>query len=481
MKLHYFNTSFRENLILFVIPCLLLCVLRIVGFDGLYGQDSYEYLRYTNAIQEYITDGIHPGNYFWPVLYPTLGSLLGFFFGSTAFALQLISCLSFSVACLYILKTIRLLYPTAKFRFFYVLIFAVFCPFLLKMGLIVMSDALALVFVVLSFYFFFLSFYKNTNLTPVFVFATCALMTRYASLFIIFPIVIYTLYLVWKRKKFLQLVFASLLSVIVTIPFLIFQWGALFEASSNPFLDLWSVRSYFKSSFTTQDGTGSYLFPNLIYTFYVFFHPGFIFLGSILSLITLRNYTSLKIFHQKILLLCSALYIFFLAGLPFQNPRILGLVFPLILILLFPAFVKLMKLKFLHRSMILIGIFAIILQLVFFAMTFKLIFTRTIAEKELATMIQPYEGATLYSFDVDLAMQGRGLDFKFKNMFVERYENIQTNDLILFDADRYKVQWKDKNPMLNWEFIEQNYQLKILETHSEGWKLYKIMAKKNSK
>jgi len=451
--------------------------LRIIGFDGLYGQDSYEYLRYTNAIQEYITNGVHPGNYFWPVLYPTLGSLLGFIFGS-AFALQLISCLSFSIACIYILKTIRLVYPTKQFRFFYVLIFAVFCPFLLKMGLIVMSDALSLVFVVLSFYFFFKSHHKNTSLAPIFIFATCALMTRYASLFITFPIIMYALYLVVKQQKFKQFIIASALSLVAAIPFLIFQWGALFEASSNPFLEFWSVGNYFKMSFTTGDGTTSYTFPNLIYTLYVFFHPGFIFLGSILSFIALKNYKSLFTFHQKILLICSALYILFLAGLPFQNPRVLGLVFPLILIGLFPAFAKLLEIKLIKRLIIPIGIFCVALQLFFFTMTFKLIFERTLIEKELTTMIKPYEGATLYSFDVDLAIQGPGLDFDYKNMFIERYTSFLKNDLILFDPVRYEIQWKDKTPMQNWEFIKSNYKLKVVETHPEGWKLYQIQDQK---
>ncbi|MBC8757591.1 glycosyltransferase family 39 protein [Kordia sp. YSTF-M3] len=452
--------------------------LRIVGFDGLYGQDSYEYLRYTNAIQEYMTTGVHPGNYFWPVLYPTLGSLLGFLFGSTAFALQFISCLSFSITCVFTLKTIRLLYPKVKFSFFYVLIFAVFCPFLLKMGLIVMSDALALVFVVLAFYFFFKSYIKNTSLAPIFIFATCALMTRYASLFITFPIIIYALYLVFNRRKIKQFSLAVILSLIVAIPFLIFQWGALFEASSNSFLKAWSFGNYFKSSFTTGDGASNFTSPNLMYTLYVFFHPGFIFIGFILSLITLKNYKLLDEFHQKILMICSGLYIFFLAGIPFQNPRVLGLVFPLILILLFPAFARLMHVKLIKRFFIPIGIVCVGLQLVFFSMTFHLIFSRTITEKEIATMIQPYQGATLYSFDVDLAMQGRGLDFEYKNMFMERYKKFNKNDLILFDPARYKVQWKDKTPMLNWGFIEQNYELKILETHSEGWKLYQVETKK---
>lgn len=473
MKLQKFKTSFYENLLLFSIPFLFIFILSIFGFDGLYGQDAYEYLRYTNAIQAYITTGIHPGNYFWPVLYPTLGSLLGFLFGG-AFSLQIISCASFAIACIFSLKTIRLLYPNSQFQFFYVLIFAVCCPFLLKMGLIVMSDALALVFVVLSFYYFFKSYHKKTSLAPVFIFATCALMTRYASLFITFPIILYALYLVFDRKELKQFGIAFMLSFVAIIPFIIFQWGALFEASSNYFLKVWSFSNYFKSSYTTADGTQSYPFPNLIYTLYLFFHPGFIFIGGFLSAITLKNYKILFPFHQKILLICSALYIFFLAGIPFQNPRVLGLVFPLILILLFPAFARLMQVKLIQRFFIPIGMVCVMLQLVFFAMTFKLIFTRSIAEKELATMIQPYEGGTLYSFDVDLAMQGRGLDFEYKNMFMERYEKFQKNDLILFDPTRYEIQWKDKTPMLNWEFVSKNYKLKILETHPEGWKLYQI-------
>ncbi|MFT5251170.1 MAG: hypothetical protein ACI87N_000142 [Flavobacteriales bacterium] len=478
LKLQKFNTSFYENLTLFSIPFLIVFTLRILGFDGLYGQDSYEYLRYTNAIQEYLTTGIHPGNYFWPVLYPTLGSLFGFLFGSAAFALQFISCLSFSLVCVYTLKTIRLLYPNGQFRFFYVLIFAVFCPFLLKMGLIVMSDALALFFVVLVFYFFFKSYHKNTSLSPIFIFATCALMTRYASLFITFPIIIYVLFLVFKRNKYRQFIIACGLSFFAAIPFLIFQWGALFEASSNSFLKAWSFGNYFKSSFTTGDGASNFTLPNLMYTCYLFFHPGFIFIGFILSLITLKKYKTLLAFHQKILLICSALYIFFLAGIPFQNPRVLGLVFPLILILLFPAFARLMRVKLIKQFFIPIGIVCVGLQLAFFSMTFQLIYSRTIAEKELATMIQPYEGATLYSFDIDLAMQGRGLDFEYKNMFMERYEKFHSTDLILFDPARYEVQWNDKTPMQNWEFIEQHYELKILETHPEGWKLYQIQSKK---
>ncbi|WAC03779.1 phospholipid carrier-dependent glycosyltransferase [Lacinutrix neustonica] len=473
LKLQKLTPSFYENLTLFGIPLLFVFLLKIAGFDGLYGQDSYEYLRYTIAIQDYIVGGEHPGHYFWPVLYPTLGSGLSFIMDS-AFALQLISCLTFSIASLYVLKTIRLLYSNSRVTFLYVYIFVLLSPFLLKMSLIVMSDALALVFIVLSFYFFFKSYYKKTSLAPVFIFATCALMTRYASLFVTFPILIYTLYLVINRRQFQQLFIAILLSFIVAIPFLIFQWAALFEASSNYFLKVWSVSNYFKSSYTTEDGTQHYLFPNLLHTFYLFFHPGFLCIGFFLSAITLRDYKTRITFHQTILILCSALYILFLAGIPFQNPRILGLVFPLVLIWFFPAFQKLMNMAMVKAFFTPLKMACIGLQVAFFTMTFHHIFSRTLIEKEIATMITPYQGKTLYSFDVDMAMQGRGLDFKFKNMYTARYYDFKEQDLILFDPARHKVQWKDKNPMLNWEFIKENYVLEVLETHPEGWKLYQI-------
>ena len=465
---------YHKNILLLGIPLIIVLILRILGFNGLYGQDAYEYLRYTNAVTTYLTNGVYPGSFFWPVVYPTLGSILGFFVGGSTVALQLISVFSFSLSCLYTLKTINVLYPKSKLSFLYVFVFGLFSPFLLKMGLIVMSDALAVFFVVLSFYFFFKSYQKNSSVVPIFVFATCALMTRYASLLVTGPILIYSLHLVIKRKAFIPLLHAIFFSGIVTLPFIIFQWDVWFSATSNYFLNEWSVRHFFKSSFTTQDGFTSYKLPNLIYAFYVFFHPGFIFIGAILSVITLKHYKSLFIFHQKIILCCSAVYILFLAGIPFQNPRILGLVFPLILVLLFPAFEKFWQYRLINQFSVLTSIICIGLQLIFFSLTFKPIFKRSIIEKELTAMVKPYQGKTLYSFDVDLALKGRGLNFEFKNMYLEQYTSFQKNDLILFDAERYKTQWKDKTPMQNWEYIKKNYTLKIIETHPEGWKLYKI-------
>lgn len=92
--------------------------------------------------------------------------------------------------------------------------------------------------------------------------------------------------------------------------------------------------------------------------------------------------------------------------------------------------------------------------------------------------MKPYQNNVLYSFDLDVALKGRNLKFDFKNMWLKNYSNFETNSLVLFNKDKFKVQWKDKNPMNNWNLMEQNYELKVLESLDDGWVLYKITSKK---
>ena len=90
----------------------------------------------------------------------------------------------------------------------------------------------------------------------------------------------------------------------------------------------------------------------------------------------------------------------------------------------------------------------------------------------------PYQGSTLYGFDYDVALEGRGLDFIYKNMYDEFYDDFKVNDLVLFKPPIVAKQWEGKNPMKNWNRLEQSYQLDIIKTFDDGWNLYQIIAKK---
>ena len=73
---------------------LLLVITQVFDFNGLYGQDSYEYCRYSNCWKLFFTTGQKPSDFIWPIYYPFIGSLFALVF-KTHFALQLISIFSF--------------------------------------------------------------------------------------------------------------------------------------------------------------------------------------------------------------------------------------------------------------------------------------------------------------------------------------------------------------------------------------------------
>ncbi len=429
----------------------------------------------------YFTEGIHPGAFYWPVLYPFLGSVFGFLLGNTALGLQFVTVLSFSTTVFFLYKILHLFFEDKKYKFWYVLCFGMLSPYFLKSGMIVMSDAMASMFVILSFYFFFKFYLKQSKALPMFFFMICAFMTRYASLIVLFPILIYALYIVYKKRYYGSLLLSVFCSMLVTIPFLIFQWGALLNATSNYFLNSWSLFNFFKSSYITADGVQEYSCFNLLYVFYVFFHPGFIFIGVFLGYYFFKKRLYSFTFFQKTLLFSIALYLFFLAGIPFQNSRVLGLIYPLVLLFLYPAYKELMQLKLLekHFAKFVIPV-VVLIQLLFFMHTYKSIFYRSQFENIVVSKIISYQGTKLYAFDLDIALAGRGLNFEYESLYDKLHNNFLEGDLVLFNPTQLKKQWKGKNPMINWKSINTSYKLNVIETFGGGWHLYQLQNKKDN-
>ena len=73
---------------------LLILVTNLLPFNGLYGQDSHEYFRFSQHLQSVLLSGTPVGEFFYPVMYPLIGAILGFVLPDVA-ALQGISLASF--------------------------------------------------------------------------------------------------------------------------------------------------------------------------------------------------------------------------------------------------------------------------------------------------------------------------------------------------------------------------------------------------
>jgi len=119
----------------------------------------------------------------------------------------------------------------------------------------------------------------------------------------------------------------------------------------------------------------------------------------------------------------------------------------------------------------------IIIQSFLISKAFKSTLERNKLERKMVELLRPYQHKKLYSFDIDIALQGRGLKFDYKNLWIKRYKNLQKGDLILFNPTKFQKQWQGKNPILNFNYFNEKYDLKIIQDCQGGWKLYQVETK----
>lgn len=454
------------------IPLLILLLIRTLGFDGLMGQDSYEYLRYTEQIKQFYLTGTHPGSFFWPKGYSLVAGLLALIMPSNI-AIQLITALSFSGTLWFTHRLIKLVHSTNKNSTLFLVVALLFSPYFLRAGLNSMSDMLSIFCLTGSFYFG-LSYFKNANFNTLLlcvVFGVYSIFTRYVAIIPISILFVSVLFFWFKNIKF-----SHLFTLIV--PAIFMGIHVYFEANETSFLKheflmTWDILNAHKKSFIISDGALDYLFPNIIYALSPFFHPGFFFLGGVLGLFYLyKNRPPFSLNYSILIGVAIFSYALFLSGIPFQNNRFLTLTYPLAIVLLYAPFNYFLERFILFKKPI-IGTF-LLLQIVLSARALYPSYQLNRLEKKIATQLIPFQKQTLYSFDIDIALQGRGLNFDYKNLWIKEYSSFEPKALVLFNEEKLKKQWDGKNPMINWDTIKKNHQPKAITQFENGWKLYRI-------
>lgn len=459
----------------YALPLIVLLVLRLLGFDGLYGQDSYEYLRYTENIQEFILGGNHPGDLVWPKGYLILCGLLGFIVPN-ALGGQLISLFCLYGIAYFLEKLIKLFHSNQRYLKIYVLTTLLLAPYILRLSVVMMADTLAILAVIATTYFAFK--YKNERTTKTacaFLFwAAFAGFSRYAALVPIAPLLVWVA-LLWLRKPRLKHLLALIApSLILIVHFYLEAGGSDFIG--HHFIEHWHFKNLFQSSFITeaelQIPNEHYQYPNLIYYIFTLFHPGFFFGSAIILALNLKNIKGYLRQIPLLIFLSILLYIVFLAGITFQGSRYLSLIYPLFLLILYPAFADSLEKIKKHQNKGLILL--IIIQLALFYRAMLPFYQLNQLEQKLAKSLEEYQGEVLYTFDVDVAMQQRKLNFDFRSIWQEELDVFEPNALVLFNEERISEKFKGKNPMLNWEKMNQSMRLVEVEKLDSGWNLYRL-------
>ncbi len=459
-----------------ILPILLLVVIRfLAGFDGLYGQDPYEYLRYSQALKEFILTGTSPGDYFWPVWYPLAGALLSLFIPDTGFCLQLISAFSLSIVFIYSIKLIGILFPgKEKNAPLYIGILMILSPFMLRFGFSIMADLLTLATLLMGTYYM-VSFIRGRS-----VFALCmgallysiSFMSRYAVALLLLPMIIYVAYSFFlHRSKWYFIPFALLAGILPIIPHLLIRGESSVHFVLHDWITNWSPLHFFRNKFITRDGFQAFVFPNIIYSLGGVFHPRYFAAGILFLILGFKKFQWPV--ELRILLTGLILYLVFLAGIPYQNNRFLLLALPFLLIIFFPPAMH--SIQLLGKKIEMVGWFiAGMIQTVLFIFSFKVVWERSRFEKNVFEYCMTLENKTIYTMDIDVSLKGRNYPYPIHNTWTEYYEEVDPNSVIIFNTKVFPQQWAGMNPMKNWEHMNETYELIEIKDFKNGWKVYSI-------
>ncbi len=522
----------------------------LLGFNGLYGQDAHEYVRLSRAYFQqmqgmpYLPEG--RGDAAFAVGYPLAGALLRFGGPGSILALQLVSWCSAGAALYAFDVNLRVLSPGAHrwSRQLYAGIALGLSAYFVRAGLTVMSDALGLALTLAAFHYGMRAVEGRRGRDAVWaaVFSGLAVLTRFSLAPLVGPLALGVAIALLRVPAFTRrhdwnvgwLGLALLAGSLVLAPHFLLKMKVPGTPLDHSLLQDWSPLNLFRAKFSSLNGTVDYGWPNLLYVLFPLFHPGFLLPLPLLFFLAKR--TDFLLPAKRVLLVCVAVYLFFLGGVPHQNLRYLLPAFALLLLLLFPAWDRFVSYGFyffkkLTWTLLLLGVTC---QVFFAVKTMMPVLARNRLERGVAERVrevverdrgslrtsgagptpgpslrgpspspsgegslpsdkpaplpgagagacleaQPNPQPSIYAFDLDIALKTYLPEVQWLNLWERRYQDFPPGSYILFNEPRLRSQWQGRNPMLNWDFAVQHFELRECARIPEGWTLYVVVKAK---
>ena len=485
-QFQHFHTMTNQAILLRYFPVWLfmaIAVLSLVlGFNGLYGQDSHEYLRLSKAIFDLWTSHTNSSISSYTefgIGYPATGALLQYLVGDARLGLQILSWFSFGMSAWIMNQILAVIShgSRADSRFVFILLSMVAAPVFLHSGFVIMSDAFALMLTLAAFFYGlrWIEYEREPDTIWAAICITLAISVRLSLAPLLIPLGLILSWFLFERGNYFYLAGVWLAALGV----LLFN----FVCENNPLLHPfqhsnlhWSFSHFWQRSFQFESGLTSYAFPNILYLFFPLMHPGFCVVLP--GLYFLAKKTDLTLPAKKTILFCLVPYLLLIGGLPHQNLRFLLPVYMMVLLIAFPAWDRLYcyGLYFFKRLTWAILLVSFTLQIVFCVRILTPTIKRNRLEQSTAKSIRPLipEKSTLYGFDLDIAMRTYLPEINHKNLWEEEYAHFTPGAFVLFNPEALKTQWEGLNPMINWKNLNTRYKLETVQTLENGWTLYQI-------
>lgn len=445
------------------------------GYDGLTGADSNDYRWVAGQWHDWFTGGPRPVMLEHPPGYPLAGATLGWLAGDTHRAMRLLPLVGFLVAGWMIGRVCRTAEPERAgiIPLFLLLTFGA-SPFLLRYAFVVLSDlpGLALTLVVFAALLKGMTTGGTRWVLLAVVAAAGAISVRYAAL----PVMASgAAYAIWQGQKtrwlrpFIAVSIGLVVVGMIAVSLPGMPWTG--RTMGTPLQD-WSLLNWFRTEHDSDDGHLSHHIPNFLYVLSAVVHPGFLPCGALLLPFVRRVDLSGPVARMAIAVLAG--YLAFIAGMPFQNDRVLLLAQPYFVLLLWPAFARAWEWVATWRSTrvwLLGGL--VMLQMVLFLRAMWPFIRQARQERELASEIKGLGATAVYTHALAPVLRNRCPSVEVTDLWYGPVAHFRSGALIIVNEANLREQWRDLHPWKNWNrAVDQG--IVRLKEREDGWVIARV-------
>ena len=218
----------------------------------------------------------------------------------------------------------------------------------------------------------------------------------------------------------------------------------------------------------------NYKFANLVSLIY-FVHPAYSIFGGLLIISMI--YMKVKSIPYKwspLILFSLLLYFVFINGIPFQNIRFHILIFPLFLILMFPAFQYGIEMFVKWRKFVLLTMLAVQLPLIYTAVSTPIMLSER--ESNITFEIRDFNDNNLfiYTSGMEGPISYYLTDSEYSGLYRESIKNFKTNFLLVIDSTRAMSQNPDSKLVRNLVRIYKEHSIVRRKTLEKNWIVYEF-------
>ncbi|HRH37997.1 MAG TPA: hypothetical protein PK760_06615, partial [Flavobacteriales bacterium] len=214
-------------------------------------------------------------------------------------------------------------------------------------------------------------------------------------------------------------------------------------------LEGWSVLNLFRHEHHSDDGVLTYRLPNVLYVLSVFVHPGFITIGAFVLPFFKRS--DLQLARVQLAACVLLVYLLFIAGMPYQNDRVLLLALPFAAMILQPAFMRAYDFVAERRWKPQVVVVALALvQFVLFVRAAQPFAKQAEVERCVTQAAMALHPTHIYTHGLGGAFNTYAPDVHVTELWYGAVDRFESRALIVVQPSNLTTQWNGRQPQLNW-------------------------------